>query len=343
MTLPSLGNPLSLNQIQGEFGGSNPISLSEYYAGGLYVPPGAFGRPPPAGSLVSIPSSGQISIANFYASQNLFIYNVTTNTNNLAINSTAGTALKNAGWNGISAVRVVVKSSVTVSATSTAAAAMQISGSFPAGLEIVTEASSSSIIGCGGAGGTGATISGVPAQAPNSGSNAVAGGSGGTAISISSYSGPTIIISNYGNIRGGGGGGGGGASGWNYASKSQSSYHGGGGGGGGRSSLTNSSAGSGGSASGGSLNYSGASGGAGTSSSAGSGGAGGSGTAGTAGSGGSGGGYGSTGSSGGNVGAGLSGWRSAASGGSGGAAVTGYGSASLTNYGSGGYSGSLVT
>jgi hypothetical protein len=59
MTLPSSG-PLSLSDIQGEFGGSNPISLSEYYAGGAYVPPGT------TGTYGAVPSSGEISIRNFY-------------------------------------------------------------------------------------------------------------------------------------------------------------------------------------------------------------------------------------------------------------------------------------
>ena len=48
MTLPSSG-PLSLQDIQGEFGGSNPISLSEYY-----------------GADSGVPSSGLISIGDFY-------------------------------------------------------------------------------------------------------------------------------------------------------------------------------------------------------------------------------------------------------------------------------------
>jgi hypothetical protein len=59
MTLPSSG-PLSLSDIQGEFGGSNPISLSEYYAGGAYVPPGT------SGTYGAVPSSGAIGIRNFY-------------------------------------------------------------------------------------------------------------------------------------------------------------------------------------------------------------------------------------------------------------------------------------
>ncbi|HKU64438.1 MAG TPA: hypothetical protein VJQ06_05220 [Rhizomicrobium sp.] len=62
MTLPSSG-PLSLSAIQGEFGGSNPIGLSEYYAGGGLVPSGT--TSPVAGA---VPSSvgTPISIYNFY-------------------------------------------------------------------------------------------------------------------------------------------------------------------------------------------------------------------------------------------------------------------------------------
>lgn len=59
MALPTSG-PLSLANIQTEFGGANPISLSEYYAGGGLVPAGT------AGTNGAVPSSGTISIANFY-------------------------------------------------------------------------------------------------------------------------------------------------------------------------------------------------------------------------------------------------------------------------------------
>lgn len=59
MTLPSSG-PLSLSDIQGEFGGSNPISITEYYAGGGLVPTGT------TGTYGAVPSSGAISIRNFY-------------------------------------------------------------------------------------------------------------------------------------------------------------------------------------------------------------------------------------------------------------------------------------
>ena len=63
MALPTSG-PLALTDIQTEFGGSNPISLNEYYAGGSYVPAGT------SGTNGAVPSLGEISIANFYGTTN---------------------------------------------------------------------------------------------------------------------------------------------------------------------------------------------------------------------------------------------------------------------------------
>ncbi len=59
MALPSSG-PISIGVVQTEFGGSSPASLSEYYAGGSYVPAGTSGINGP------IPSSGLISLWHFY-------------------------------------------------------------------------------------------------------------------------------------------------------------------------------------------------------------------------------------------------------------------------------------
>ena len=56
MALPSSGS-LSLSQIQGEWGGSNPISLSEYYRGSLPTGRTNYG---------TIPYSGAIDIGDFY-------------------------------------------------------------------------------------------------------------------------------------------------------------------------------------------------------------------------------------------------------------------------------------
>ena len=57
MALPSSGT-LSINDIVGEFGGSAPHSLSEYYRGGNFVPDSATNS--------DVPTSGQINISDFY-------------------------------------------------------------------------------------------------------------------------------------------------------------------------------------------------------------------------------------------------------------------------------------
>lgn len=60
MPLPSSG-PISLANIQTEFGGSNPIGLNEYYRGGGLVP----------ASVTAVPASGGISLSNFYGTSNV--------------------------------------------------------------------------------------------------------------------------------------------------------------------------------------------------------------------------------------------------------------------------------
>ena len=57
MPLQSSG-AISLSNVQSEFGGSNPIGINEYYRGGSNVPNSSTNS--------SIPTSGQISLSNFY-------------------------------------------------------------------------------------------------------------------------------------------------------------------------------------------------------------------------------------------------------------------------------------
>lgn len=64
MTIAASG-AISFSDLQTEFGGSNPISLNEYYVGGSNVPSGIGGFNPN-----SIPSSGTISMSQFYDSSN---------------------------------------------------------------------------------------------------------------------------------------------------------------------------------------------------------------------------------------------------------------------------------
>jgi hypothetical protein len=62
MTIPTTG-PISLASLQTEFGGSNPISMSEYYPGGAYVAAGSVGYP--GGNKTVIPSSGSLPLNYF--------------------------------------------------------------------------------------------------------------------------------------------------------------------------------------------------------------------------------------------------------------------------------------
>jgi hypothetical protein len=60
MAVPTIPSSISLGNIQTEFGGSNPISISEYYSGGAYVAGGTANA-----TSVVIPTSGTISFSNF--------------------------------------------------------------------------------------------------------------------------------------------------------------------------------------------------------------------------------------------------------------------------------------
>lgn len=62
MTLQASGS-ISLSDIRGEFGGSTPDTLSEYYRGGGLVPDTA--------TNAGIPTSGSIALSDFYGAANL--------------------------------------------------------------------------------------------------------------------------------------------------------------------------------------------------------------------------------------------------------------------------------
>ena len=66
---------ITFAQIQAEFGGANPISLSEYYAGGAYVSAGT------SGTNGAVPSSGAISPWNFYGTSDIASWNYNFNDN----------------------------------------------------------------------------------------------------------------------------------------------------------------------------------------------------------------------------------------------------------------------
>ena len=67
-TLPDSG-PISLGQLQTEFGGTNPAGLGEYYRGGNEVPD--------TGATLNIPQTGNpLSLSDFYGTQDVQFRNV---------------------------------------------------------------------------------------------------------------------------------------------------------------------------------------------------------------------------------------------------------------------------
>lgn len=172
MTLQASG-PISLLDIQNEFGGSNPIGINEYYQGGL-VPSGQ-----------GVPSSGTISFSNFYGKSNVIL--VTAPSNTILYNVDVYQALVNSGWDKNLPAVYTVPATTYITSTTTASPALRIAGTYPNGITIVNNGY---ILGRGG----------------NGGGNATAGGAGGDAI----YTVTNVTIDNKGTIAGGGGGGGGG-------------------------------------------------------------------------------------------------------------------------------------
>ena len=109
MTLPAAGTQFSWSQIQTEFGGTNPISISEYYAGGANVPAGTPGYPVSGGPFgagyVAIPSSGQVAASNFRSSAK-----ITTSTFDLQY----GTRDSNTDISGVWFVPRIISGDVTI-------------------------------------------------------------------------------------------------------------------------------------------------------------------------------------------------------------------------------------
>jgi hypothetical protein len=176
MALPSSG-AISFSTIQTEFGGSNPISLSEYYRNGSYV----------TSNNTGVPTSGVISLSNFYNAVKQFQFTISSN---LSSGQDLRTLALSAGWNGTDPVLCI--NNAIISGNSSFTPALTVSGSFPGGVILKNN---SYIIGMGGAGGNG---------------NSFLGGSGGIALRA------TVAVSvdnTSAYICGGGGGGGGGTAG----------------------------------------------------------------------------------------------------------------------------------
>lgn len=92
MTIQASG-VITLQDIQDEFGGSHPISLSEYYGSD------------------TVPASGEISLSDFYGTQSAFSFNVTTGIDGASTLSTLATA---AGWDGTVPIVMTINSGVHI-------------------------------------------------------------------------------------------------------------------------------------------------------------------------------------------------------------------------------------
>lgn len=168
MALQSSGI-IKLSEIQGEFGGNNPISMQEYYRNGAYV----------TGNNPNIPTSGKILMSNFYGTTRLFVYSITTSLKEIILSD----YLRSNGWDGNAPVNLTINNSVYLWSDNTSIPGVR-TGVFPNGLIINNYGN---IIGRGGDGG--AWEAGKP---------------GGTALELQT----AVDLFNYGYVAGGGGGGG---------------------------------------------------------------------------------------------------------------------------------------
>lgn len=214
MPIPGPGPSISMTTIATEFGGSVPHSLSEYYRGGGLVP----NTPTNA----AIPTSGTISMGNFYGSANRVAYTLTiaANTYNYDVYTNRGPSYSP----GSSDITVQINPGVTVGSTSLPAYAMLVPSSFSPG-DTITIVNNGVIQGMGGTGGNGGAGS-PTAPGVNAGAT---GGAGGNALYVNR---PTTVTNN-GTIASGGGGGGGGGSRRGITPGKQTFSIGGSGGGGG--------------------------------------------------------------------------------------------------------------
>lgn len=99
---------ISLANIQTEFGGSNPISLSEYYRDGAYVGAGA----------PNVPTSGVIDLQDFYGAQAAIILTISSNASEQNILTLATAAGYNAATDSTPII-LTINSGVTISGSST--------------------------------------------------------------------------------------------------------------------------------------------------------------------------------------------------------------------------------
>jgi len=136
----SASGAISLDDIQTEWGGSNPISMSEYYGDGDYVFDGAVD-----GDGNAIPESGALDISDFYDTTAATPLTISSNTNNYNIK----TAVQNAGAGLDVPVLLTINSGVTVGSANNTTPAMKTDTGWSQGVTI-TITNNGSIVGGAG-------------------------------------------------------------------------------------------------------------------------------------------------------------------------------------------------
>lgn len=174
MPIPCPGpGTIKFTDIQTEFGGANPLNFTEYYRNGGLV----------SSNNTNVPTSGRISLSNFFCSSNIITVIISQN----SVNVNAAT-LFGSFWSANRQKVLIVNPNVVVGSSDENNWGLTI----PAGLGgSLTLYNYGYIVGSGGAGGS---------------RNSNPGNRGGNAILLNS----NMNILNYGVIGGGGGGGGGG-------------------------------------------------------------------------------------------------------------------------------------
>jgi hypothetical protein len=157
-----------------------------------------------------------ISMQNLQGKSNAFPFNLSGTDVNLRNAAIA------AGWNTTAKVIATITAPTTISSTSTGTPALTVNGAFPNGAELINNGI---ILGRGGNGGPGASVSASNANFYVTGGT---GGVGGAALTVTV---PLTLANGSGTIAGGGGGGGGGG-GRAFNARGQYNVAGGGGGGG---------------------------------------------------------------------------------------------------------------
>ena len=203
MTLPASGI-IKLSDIQTEFGGANPIGLSEYYRGGAYV----------TSNNTGVPTSGAISISNFYGAVSQFAFIISANTQEANLNTLATAA----GWDGSAPVVATISSGVYLWSDDTANPGLLIN------IANCTISNNGNIIGKGGgagvAGGPAISVTEAGVVITNNSGAYIAGGGGGGGQGYGQVTDGTITWTCGG---GGGAGGGNGGSGFWYNSRNSTS------------------------------------------------------------------------------------------------------------------------